>query len=317
MIKRILTLPQHFILLLILIGFSQHVKAQCSGETLKVAKDSIGSGNVKYTYYVDKDSSCLPYKLKLKVNGAASGMVFKYYVGNASGITSSQDTFSTILTTSGYYNIKVELINGSGTVVCTLLRDSMVRAGVGQNPKISVTPSVLCNGADTVTFIDSTPGIVSRIWIIEGVTYNNNSKIIKHKFKSTGFKSYEVLLISQGDSCQLYRKVDSAVAIYNSSTVDFSAAATTGCKAFNASFSPSVTTNGNTISTYDWTFTGGSPSSYTGQTPGTITYSSAGSYDVSLQVQTTVGCTYSATKTKYINVGDTFLLNVSVDDSVL
>jgi gliding motility-associated-like protein len=311
------TLTKALVIIIVALFASNRANSQCGSVTLQVAKDSIGAGNVKYTYFVDKDSSCLPYKLKIKVGGYPGGMVFKYYVGNATGITSSADTFSTVLTSSGYYNVKVELINNLGAIVCTINRDSIVRAGVGQQPKISFVPNILCSGPDSVSIIDSTPGIVSRIWIIDGVTYNNNSPIIRHKFNSTGPKKVEVLLTSQGDSCQLYKKYDTAVFVYNASTVDFNASPTSGCKAFKTKFSPSINLNGNTVTKYNWTFNGGSPSTDTTSAPDTISYVNAGAFDASLKITTSVGCTYDLTKTNYINVGDTFILNIAIDDSTL
>ena len=46
-----------------------------------------------------------------------------------------------------------------------------------------------------------------------------------------------------------------------------------------------------TISTYAWSFPGGNPSSSISQTPGTITYPSAGNYSVSLAVTNECGTT--------------------------
>ena len=57
----------------------------------------------------------------------------------------------------------------------------------------------------------------------------------------------------------------------------------------------------NTITSWNWSFPGGTPSSYSGQNPPPITYNTAGTYDVTL----TVGdgsSTDSEVKTNYINV---------------
>jgi len=58
----------------------------------------------------------------------------------------------------------------------------------------------------------------------------------------------------------------------------------------------------NTITTWNWTFTGGTPSSFVGQTPPPITYSAAGNYTVSLTVTDNLLGTDNETKTAYINV---------------
>ncbi len=49
-------------------------------------------------------------------------------------------------------------------------------------------------------------------------------------------------------------------------------------------FTDASSDGGNPITSWEWTFNGGSPASYTGQTPPAITYSSVGTYGVSLTV---------------------------------
>jgi PKD repeat protein len=55
------------------------------------------------------------------------------------------------------------------------------------------------------------------------------------------------------------------------------------------------------ITNWTWTFTGGAPSTFVGQNPPAITYSTAGTYTVSLSVTNSSG-TVVKTKTNYINV---------------
>lgn len=58
---------------------------------------------------------------------------------------------------------------------------------------------------------------------------------------------------------------------------------------------------GNAITTWQWSFPGGTPASHTGQTPPAITYSATGQYDVTLTV-TNSQSQQSLTKTQYVNV---------------
>jgi len=57
----------------------------------------------------------------------------------------------------------------------------------------------------------------------------------------------------------------------------------------------------NNITAWQWTFTGGTPSSFTGKTPPAITYNSVGNYNVTLTV-TNSKSSKSTTKTGYIKV---------------
>ncbi|MFT4924407.1 MAG: PKD repeat protein [Phenylobacterium sp.] len=56
------------------------------------------------------------------------------------------------------------------------------------------------------------------------------------------------------------------------------------------------------ISQWSWSFPGGSPSSYNGQTPPAVTYASTGTYDVTLTVSNGSGDTNTVTKSDYIRV---------------
>lgn len=78
----------------------------------------------------------------------------------------------------------------------------------------------------------------------------------------------------------------------------FSANNTIVCPGSGVTFTDHST--GSPIS-WNWSFTGGNPASYTGQNPPGITYASAGVYDVSLTVSDGTG-TSTETKTGYISV---------------
>ena len=58
---------------------------------------------------------------------------------------------------------------------------------------------------------------------------------------------------------------------------------------------------GNAITNWSWTFPGGTPSSFVGQTPPAIQYNAAGSYDVTLEVTNSQNVV-SATEITYVNV---------------
>ncbi|OUS24695.1 hypothetical protein A9Q98_13300 [Thalassotalea sp. 42_200_T64] len=55
-----------------------------------------------------------------------------------------------------------------------------------------------------------------------------------------------------------------------------------------------------TIQGWNWTFTGGTPASYIGQTPPQVTYNEAGSYPVTLAITDSDSVSYSTTKEQFI-----------------
>ena len=81
----------------------------------------------------------------------------------------------------------------------------------------------------------------------------------------------------------------------------FSGAPTSISEGQTVTFTDNSAGGGNPITNWTWTFPGGSPSSFVGQTPPAITYSTAGVYDVTLSV-TNSQSTQVLTKTAYINV---------------
>lgn len=82
---------------------------------------------------------------------------------------------------------------------------------------------------------------------------------------------------------------------------NFSASTTTPAVGGTVNFTDVST---NTPTSWTWTFEGGSPSTYSGQTPPSITYATAGLYLVSLTVSNANG-TDTKTRSQYINVGGT------------
>lgn len=119
------------------------------------------------------------------------------------------------------------------------------------------------------------------------------------------------------DGCTISKTYDSAICVYNKVSVNFSSPDTAGCLIHKATFTPSVSSNGTTLTSYLWNFPSGSPSSDTNLTPPKITYSSVGQYDVSLQVTNSVGCTFTEYKKDFLRTGDSAALQVSVKDTAV
>ncbi len=301
---------------MLLSSYSNVANAQCSSLVLKAVKTIRNYTNTSdSTIYIDKDSSCDYYTVRLKISGYPSGSQFKYYFG-ASSINQYADTASKqYVGYNGYINIKVEVLDGNGSLLCTIVRDSMYKLGVATAPKISFSPAILCFGPDTLTIIDSTPNIVSSIIIIDGTVYQNNRNI-KHKITTTGCKKV-IVNLKNTDGCVISKTYDSATCVYNKVDVDFTSPDTAGCLIHKATFTPSVSSNGTTLTSYLWSFSGGSPSSDTNLTPPKVTYSSVGQYDVSLQITNSVGCTFTKYKKDFLRTGDTAALQISVKDTAL
>ena len=92
-------------------------------------------------------------------------------------------------------------------------------------------------------------------------------------------------------------------------SANFSATPTSVATGSSVAFTDQST---GTPTSWSWSFPGGTPSSYNGQTPPAITYNIAGNYNVSLTVTNTGGST-TETKTNYITVAPGVGANFSYD----
>ncbi|WP_343748993.1 S8 family serine peptidase [Fluviicola sp.] len=90
-----------------------------------------------------------------------------------------------------------------------------------------------------------------------------------------------------------------SASLSNPPVADFSASNTTLSAGGSTVFTDLSTYN---PTTWNWTFTGGTPASFSGQNPPSITYSTPGTYTVTLTVTNANGSD-SETKTNYITVG--------------
>lgn len=301
---------KYFIALVLMMAIFPVAKsqAQCTGiSVVAVHYYKSTQSYVRKTNDIDS-SGCPPYIATLKVLGAPANTIFKFYFGNQSPITTSNDSASTVITANGIYGYKVELSDNNG-IFCTKSKDSAFFIGNLTPPQLSYNQVQFCNGPDSLIVTDNTPNIKGRIITIDGISFIDK-QVMRLKLNSAGYKNM-IYYALDNDSCTIYKKIDSIVVVYSPISIDFSANPTGGCIPFTTSFTPTIGSTNQTITGYEWTFTGGSPASSTSLNPGSVSYSNPGKYDVSLKVTTSQGCSYTKTKTQYINAGDTVNLKLS------
>lgn len=160
-----------------------------------------------------------------------------------------------------------------------------------------------------VQFTDLTPGNPTAwSWVFEGgtpatstqknplVTYNTAGEFDVKLTVTTSFGTHVVL------------KTD-YITVTSLPAADFTADITTPAVGNSVHF---TNTSTGQITSWQWTFQGGTPASFNGQNPPAIQYNSAGTFDVSLTVTNANG---SNTKTKpgYITAGYPPVANFAVD----
>lgn len=252
-------------------------------------------------FFADQTSVCAPRLVKFYAQNIPPGSTITWDYGFGDNL--GKDTGQNIYTTQGTYTVVLKVTLSDGVTVCTTTKTNYISVVPPPTPSFVVSRKVLCNGPDSVTITDNSIGGNGRDWVIDGLPIADTSKSIKHTFTATGYKN--ILLVLKSANCATtFHRVDSAVRIYNPLTFDFSANKTNGCIPAVINFSPTPTSAGHTVATYDWAFAGGSPANSGAGNPA-VTYSTSGSYNASLTITNTDGCTNTVNKPNYILIGDT------------
>lgn len=256
-------------------------------------------GGIDFT--ASQTSACAPELIKFYGQNIPQGSTITWDYGFGDNL--GKDTGQNIYTAPGTYTVVLKVTLSDGVTTCNVSKPNYVTIINKPTPSFSVSRRVLCDGPDSVTITDNSTGGNGRNWIIDGLPISDTSKTIVHTFTSVGFK--DILLILNSNTCATtFHRVDSAVRIYEQLEIDFTSDITSGCIPASVDFTPIVKTNGHTVANYNWSFAGGNPTTSTTFNP-TISYASAGEYDVDLTITNTDGCTASTSKVDYIVMGDT------------
>jgi PKD repeat protein len=160
----------------------------------------------------------------------------------------------------------------------------------------SATPTTVCTG-NSVTFTNLTLVGTSWIWSFPGGTPSSYVGQNPPPIAYAAIGSYDVsLTVSDGTISNT--KTNTGYINVKNVIADFTASATSIFEGNSVIFTDNSTCG---PATWVWSFPGGTPSSFTGQTPPAIVYTSSGNYDVTLTV-TKPGATDIKTKTAYITV---------------
>ncbi|MDQ3072827.1 MAG: PKD domain-containing protein, partial [Bacteroidota bacterium] len=246
----------------------------------------------------DTTTGCTPLVVHFSTTGFQPGSSFAWDFGT--GYVAGKDTTSKIFPVGGKYSVSLKVTSPTGSV-CYVDKPNLIDAISSPVLNFSVSPGrQVCDGGKNVTFIDNTSNAVTREWIIDGVSYTNAANVITHSFASIGNKSV-TLKVTNSAGCTNIFTDSRYISIVDSIQPDFCADMVQNTTNTKARFSTSFSTNGRTVSRYEWSFPGGSPSSYTGQTPPEITYADPSKkYNVTLKITMADGCLYTLTRKNFI-----------------
>lgn len=251
---------------------------------------------------VDKTSVCAPSILRFEVVNAPSGSVFLWDVGK--GSMYGADTLYTFFDESATVNANVEVTLPDNST-CQLSVPGISEIHALPVPEFVSSRNILCDGPDTVQFVDLTPNVASRSWIVDGTNYNNASQVLSHKFVSPGLKSLS-LVVTDSNGCNGVKDFNDTIMVYPLPKFDFKADVRKGCAPesvlFNLTKDPAIDTFSKS---YKWTFDGVANGTIQQRDSISLQYADAGDFAVTLEVAVGNGCEYTVTKNNFITLGDT------------
>jgi len=231
------------------------------------------------------------------------------------GVTSSQQNPSVTYGAAGTYTVTLIVRNASGTDA--MRKTDYITVRPYPSPGFAANLTLACAPANIQFSDNSTPGqgsITAWNWNLgDGTTSNQQNP--SHTYTQTGYYNVSLTVTNSG-GCSNTAAVARYLRVVPGIEPDFSwNQVSTSCTApFILNFINQTAGPGNL--TYNWNLgNGASPASSTDTSPAAITYPS-GSYTVTLQVQSSLGCSASIQKplafaggNAVINSPDTICVN--------
>lgn len=190
-----------------------------------------------------------------------------------------------------------DVVNGCSSTITQPVVVSNYQAGI-------TAPQIACIGQAVTVSDASTAGANSWNWQVTpstGWSFSNgtSSSSQNPQITFTTAGPYTIQLASQNTISGCSGSTQSQINVQPTPTPSFTGTPTNNC-------APSVVTFTNTSTggvTYTWDFGDGTPT-FTGTTPPAHTYSVNGTYDVTLTMTTSTGCSGSTTQPAFITVSD-------------
>jgi len=231
-------------------------------------------------------STCqAPFMINFQDQSSGPGTLsYSWNFGN--GFTSNSQNPSTIYPVAGTYPVQLNVQSDLG---CNgSITKNIIVAGKTTD---FTFPSTICLGQSVNFQNNSSPSPALSSWSFGDGTTSSQISPVK-TFLTGGV--YQVKLINNYGNCK--DSITKTVTVITSPSVDFSVDDSTSC---NVPFAVQFTDKSPGSSTWFWDFGDGNTS--TQQNPA-HTYTTPGSYDVTLSITLPGGCANSITKTQFIKI---------------
>jgi PKD repeat protein len=246
-------------------------------------------------------SGCAPLQVTLS-NASVNAISYQWNFGN--GNSSSLVNPSTVYNAPGTYTITLIATSGSGLRDTTTSTITIVPDPV---PDFSGVVNGTCAGNNHVQFTNLSTNAISYLWDFGD---GNTSTQVNPSHTYTFSGTFNVKLLATSlYGCQELTTKNSFVTITPSAGSSFSASPTSTC---SVSTPFSFTATGSNATTWNWNFGDGNTSNQ--QNPN-HTYSSPGTYTITLITSNAQGCSDTVVKTNYITIGNSLVPSFTMSDS--
>lgn len=281
--------------ILLTIFLFHFVRAQCPSVTVQ-ASDS---------FYCHSDS------VILTASGIPAGSTIEWNAGAGYDTAGSRYAFIA----SVFQNIDLDLrITLPSSIVCNYSWQDITFVQAPLDPQFDVSRTELCYGPDTILLIDNTVDAVQRSWVVNTQTYNNTPDTTIANIGSSGLVDI-TLIVDDSFGCRTVGYFYDTLRVFNDIGLDFTHGNQAHCVPYSTSFTSSFS-NVN-VQSLNWTFQGADNPTSTSANVSAVNYRNAGLFDVTLEVTTSYGCTYTITKEDYIELGEDYSLNLTYTDTVV
>jgi len=260
-----------------------------------------------FVIIADKTGICAPAVIKYYVANAPSGSLFEWDIAGAKFFGGDTTYQSHINPVSFIPKVSITLSDGT---VCNIAGNNQINIHGSPIPIFSAQPIILCDGPGKSQLTDITPNTQSRNWIVDGKNYSNTNTTIEHDFFTEGKKTVS-LIITDIFGCKGVKTFIDTIEVLPKLEFDFDADIKQGCIPQTVNFS--VTNNPSSVYSkkYYWDFPGATNERDSGLTPPARIYNKVGSFDITLTVVLSNGCTYTKVKNNFVQFGDRVNLDLS------
>jgi len=234
----------------------------------------------------------------------------------SNGTSNSSQNPEINFTAPGTYTIQLASQNTASG--CSGSSSQTITVQPTPTPTFTATPLTNC-APSNVTFTNTSIGGTTYTWTFgdfaSGANNISTQTSPSHTYNNNG--TYDVTLtMTSAFGCEGTTTLNDYITV-SDVVAEFEADVTGGCTPLTVNFDDiSVAPNpSNPITSWSWNFGGGTPSTFNGENPPSVTYG-IGVYDVTLTITTQSGCTGTVTLDNYITVGEILGLSFSVDTTI-